>query len=58
MPNIISSLNFFLPDLRRALLGFCSTLIKLDLMPYFPRIKEMDRVGFEPTSSTSSYDPL
>ena len=31
---------------------FCRTMteIKLNLIPYFPRIKEMDRVGFEPTT--------
>jgi hypothetical protein len=35
---------------------FCPTTIQndLNLMPYFPRIKEMDRVGVEPTTSATA----
>jgi hypothetical protein len=32
--------------------SFCPTLTKNEpkIIPYFPRMKEMDRVGFEPTT--------
>jgi hypothetical protein len=42
-----------LPQLRSNSYGLCPTIIEIqhNLMPYFTRLKEMDRVGVEPTTS-------
>jgi hypothetical protein len=49
MSNNLSSNKLLYIKLAPGIAGeFCPTMTenKRDLMPYFPRIKEMDRVGF------------